>query len=83
MLRERASGRDERIGPRPEQLEMVREPAESILYQALRSRVRSRGDPTDTALGDMGNASTVIGQRKPAGALLVGGPQCRQGFPEG
>jgi len=68
------SGRDERIGPRPEQPEMIREPAESILYQALRSRFRSRGDPTDTALGDMGNACTVmIRQWKPAGALLVGG----------
>ncbi|MDQ3775777.1 MAG: sugar transferase [Pseudomonadota bacterium] len=66
------------VGPRPEQPEMVREPTES-----LQSRFRSRGDPTDTALGDMGNASTAIGQRKPAAALLVGGPKCRQGFPEG
>ena len=66
------------VGPRPEQPEMVREPTES-----LQSRFRSRVDPIDTALGDMGSACIVIGQRKPVGALLISGPQCRQGFPEG
>ncbi len=55
------------VGPRAEQPEMVREPAESILYQALRSRFRSRGDPTDAALGDMGNECAVDDQAAEAG----------------